>query len=262
MTVNEEWRGAIAGLEFGDGTDYPYDEDGPSGLGLPPVVSSDSDRGDRDGSTAGADRYGRRVLTFPLVILGTSSSDALEKLATLKGAWPRQDSYDEVELELRYPGFPGSTSTLSYFGRPRGLVADTRLLRKGATIRTLCTFEALDPLGYEPEEESNGHTAGAFTVDNDGDETTDRVVLEITGNGGTPRVVNTSDADGDVWLDTLAGAAIRTIDLRAHTVSAGGTPAYADLNPASTWFRLRPGTNNLTLAGAASVDFTLRPAHG
>lgn len=267
MTVSQEWRGSIRSLEFGAGTSYPIGPTGIGGLGLPVPRTFDQARGDRDGMVASRDLYDRRVLSIALTVLGDTASadlpgDAMTNLRTLKTAFAREETLDEVELELRVPGFPGAAETLTFFGRPRGLEADLSKLAQGV-IPVLATFVALDPLGYEPEAVEATGASGAFTVDNDGDEDTDRVVIEVTGNGGTPRITNATDGGGDVTFGTtLAALSTRTIDLRAHTVEDGGSDHYDELSSASTWFVLKPGTNSLTLTGAASVDVTVRAAHG
>lgn len=262
MPPSAQWQATVRGLELGAGTNYEVEPDGIGGLGVPTPAVQDYARGDRDGTVSGRDLYERRVLTLPIHVLGTTAEDVMGNLRTLKTAWKREKSTDEVELELRLPGFPGATETLSYFGRPRGMAVNLEHLKAGY-VPALLTFEALDPLGYEPEDAATyTGLSGTFNVTGDGDEDTDRVLIEVTGNGGTPRLVSTTDGGLDItFAEALAGAATRTLDLRAHTCTDGGTDHYDELSPVSSWFVIKPGANSITLTGAASVDVTIRHAH-
>lgn len=256
MPISSDWQGNLRDLTFGAFSDWQIDAPGISGLGIPTARTRDAERGSNAGDVGGDDVLPKRVLYVPLVGVFADPGAAWNAFETeLKTAWA-ESIVDEV-LDLRLPGMP--TTGRRFYGRARGLEEDLEDL-KSSTIRALCTFEALDPYGYGDEELVSD--SGTFDVVNGGTATTDRVVFAITGNGGTPKIVNADDDGGDVtFAEPLAGGALRIIDLRAHTITdAGGVDAYEDLAPGSLWTALHRGTNTLTLTGAASVDVTFRPA--
>ena len=256
MAISTDWQGNLGNLTFGAGTDWQIDAPGITGLGIPTARTRDAERGAGHGDVGGDDVLPRRILTVPLVGFFATPGDAWTAFETdLKVAWA--ESIVDEALDLRLPGMP--TTGRRFYGRPRGVDEDLADL-KSSTIRGLCTFEALDPFGYGDEEFETG--SGTFDVVNAGTASTDRVVLTITGNGGAPKIVNANDDGGDVtFAETLAGGAVRVVDLRAHTITdAGGTDAYDELAPGTLWTVLHPGTNSLTLTGAASVDVAFRPA--
>jgi hypothetical protein len=253
-----DWQGEIRGQTFGAAQPWEIDEPGIPGLGIPVARTRVAVRVDRHGDVGGDDVLPRRILSVPLVATFASPGAAWQAFETeLKPAWA--ESFVDETLDLYLPGL--AATGRRYFGRARGVDVDLSRL-KSSTVRALCTFEALDPLGYGPEE-SSGPEAGAFVVTNGGTADSDRVTLSIIGNGGSPRLVNASDSSNDVSFDEPLGAAdVRVVDLRSRTVVDGaGDDRYDELSPALLWFVLVPGANSLALTGAASVDVSFRPAY-
>lgn len=253
MAITVDWQAELRGLTVGASTSYPFTS-GIDGLGVPQVRASDTELSRRHGEYGGYDVLERRVVSLPVAIDGTSLADTYQKLQALKAAW--RPSVADLGLDVRLPGQPATV--LRYYGRPRGLTADLARL-KNSWADTLLTFDALDPFGYGAE--ATTVITGSGPVTNAGDADTDRVVLTINGNGGTPRVENTT-ADGYIAFDrALAGGAAYTLDVRARTVLLGTAARYEDVTPGSPWFVLVPGANTLVVTGATSVGVTFRPAY-
>lgn len=130
----------LGALTMGTGTPYAIDVDGIAGLGVPDTKTADTVFDGRDGAFAAPDFLSVRVVTIPIVILGSSPDDAFDGLAALNTAWgPARDGVD-LTLVLTLPGW----GTVNLIGRPRGVVADTKEM-KNSTIRALCRFDGMDP---------------------------------------------------------------------------------------------------------------------
>jgi len=262
MPISADWQGNLRALTFGAGTDWEIEPPGIGGLGIPTARTSDAERGDRHGDVGGSDRLPRRILSIPLVTTRTSPGAAwlaLEQEAKVAFA----ESSADLELDLRLPAVPETDPVVRrFYGRARGLSEDLSLL-KSSTVRVLGTFEALDPLGYGDEISSDVEAPGTFTVDNIGTASSDRVVLHFVGSGGIPVLTNADD-DGlaVIFGEALGAGEERIVDLRAATVvDLAGDDFYGELSPVNQWTELRPGENELTLAGATSVVVTFRPAY-
>jgi hypothetical protein len=255
VPITSDWQGNLRSLTFGAGSDWQIDEPGITGLGIPSARTRDAERGDRAGDAGGDDVLPRRILTVPLVGTFDSAGEAWVSFEEeLKVAWA--EGIVDESLDLRLPGMPATGRR--YFGRARGLDDDLSDLKSGV-IRTLCTFEALDPFGYG-DEVTTGPESGSFAIAYTGTAPSDRVVLTVVGNGGTPQIVNASDeGQGVIFAAPVTGT--RIIDLRTKTVIDGtATNVFDELSPVNLWFELLPGLNDLTLTGAASVDVAYRPA--
>lgn len=258
MTLTADWQVEVGALVLGAGTAYEIDDaaGGIGGLGLAGIRSYDAPRGDRDGEVAVDDVYEARLLTIPVVAVGDGPAAASALVTELRAAWAAQAG--EVTLDLRLPGQP--ETALRFYGRPRGLQEDQRLLRSGV-VRALATFRALDPLRYGAAVTTAALTPGTTPVVNAGDASTERVTITLVGSGGTPSITNAADDSGAIaWAAPLANGVTRTIDLRARTVVSGGTDRYGEVAPSSRWFRLRAGSNPITVAGCTSATLTYRPA--
>ena len=232
-------------------------EESIGGLGLGPTTSTDQARVSRDGAVSGTDRQGPRTIPVPLSIyLEDDPAGAMRAFRSLKRAW--RPSGDEEVLRLHVPGILPEGDEAWFYGRPRGdLDPALRQLHAGQ-VYVRAQFVALDPVMYGPEEVQAG-----TTLTNDGDTWTDRAVIEITGNGGTPSITNPDDGSGAIgWLAPLANAAVRLIDLRTFQVTDGaGVSKAGEVSSGSTWFTLQPGTNTLSVSGVGAVETTLRPGY-
>jgi hypothetical protein len=255
----ERWQARLRGLTLGAGTDY--DLTGPiGGLGALEPRTTDLALIGEGGSVPGLDTLPPRTLHLPLAMHARSPAGAMSLLRDLKAAFV-PNAVDLDDLDLRLPGLTDDDETLTYRGRPRGLVEDLELLRAGE-VAALARFDALDPLGYGAPVEGTT-TASPARIRLAGDWPTRAVILELVGNGAAPVITSTTDAGRLVaWAVPLAAGATRLVDLYARTVTTtAGTDRYGELDGASTWPRLLPGPNVLAFAGIASLAWSARPAY-
>jgi hypothetical protein len=250
-----------------DGADvdatYKILRPGISGLGAPDTASgSDLNVAAEHGSVTGADYTGPRTLRIPMAVHVPEEPElAMDAFRDLQTAWAPAAA--DQRLDVKIPGYGPVDGTVSFFGRPRGSL-DPRLQNLNAGV-VFCqgTFVALDPIGYGPEETESG--SGTVIVTNIGDVASRRATVTLTGNDGTPKVVNVNDGGTFVEFGaTLAGAATWAVDLLAKTVIDGaGSDVYAaaDVLSSSTWPRLVPGSNSLVITGAASASVTYRDGY-
>lgn len=258
MTITADYQIDLGGVTLGPGTAYRVRR--VSGLGVPVPRSRDVTRIDRYGDAGGADLLPSRIIGIDVIISNQTVATAWTALRTLKAAWPASST--DQTLTIRWPG--SAETTMTFYGRSRGVDVVTQGGGQGdhGVIFATCMFHALDPLQYGASV-STGPSSGTFTVTNAGDSTSDRCTITIVGSGGTPTITNTTDSSGAItWASTLAGAASRTIDLRAKTVVDGsGNDKFSEVSPSSTWFRLLSGSNSITTSGLTSATFAARPAY-
>lgn len=254
MTITADYQAELRNLTVGAGTSYQFSA-APAGFGTPTPRSSDQYRGDQAGDVAAADIPARRVLTFALNIDADTPAECWQAVQALKAAW--SPSPVDVELGVRFPGFPSSDGILRYYGRPRGADVDLSLLSR-SHADALATFEALDPFGYGPEE-TVPLAGGATPITNPGDAVTDRYTLELVRSGAASSFSNADD--DEPGLSLVAGSETLSLDGRARTIRTTSADAYGLLSPGSGWPILVAGTNTITLAGATGT-LVYRPAFG
>jgi hypothetical protein len=270
MTL-EKYTGSVRGITFGVGQeDYMWGVDAPVGLGVPVPEISDSSS-PRDGSYGGTDRVAKRIIRVPITIIGNqvyvddelvSPAEHAELLLNdLKRAW--RPSSDVVELDLRFAG-----SERRYFGRCRGLEVDLTNVHQGVVYAD-GTFEALEWLAYDTEviESDEPTVSSPVIVPNPGNAATTRCVLTITGNGGTPVIVNTDDPfNGFIrFRKPLANGDVVRINLNNFNVTdPDGDVAREDMiSPLSTFFVIEADEvgNTVTFTGCGSIGYRVRPAY-
>lgn len=253
MAITADWQGELGGLTFGAGTSYEIGPGGVEGLGTPEPRTADSERGARPGDVGGLDVAARRVLTVPLVVLGTSSASAMSLLEPLKVAWAESPVVD-VALQLRLPGI----GLRRWYGRPRGLDVNLKALRSGV-VEAFGTFDALDPFAYGTAVAVTLNS-GDTLVTNPGTAPTDRATIQLTAAGGTPTLTHVAAGTTTKWAAPLTGT--RKILLRTRDVTTtGGGDRYAELSPVNQWWDLRPGANTITRTGATAGTITFEPAY-
>ena len=250
-----------------DGADvdatYKILQPGITGLGAPDTASgSDLNVAAEHGSVTGADYTGTRTLRVPMVVHVPEEPElAMDAWRDIQTAWA--PAATDQELLVKIPGIGPVDGTVSFFGRPRGSL-EPRLQNLNAGV-VFCqgTFVALDPVGYGPEQTAAG--SGTVIVVNIGDVASRRATITITGNGSAPRIANIDDGGTFVEFGaTLPGATTWAVDLLAKTVvDAAGADVYAaaDVLSSSTWPRLVPGSNSLTITGAASASVAYRDGY-
>lgn len=269
------WQIEIGTLIMGAGTDYQIDADGPEGLGLPDLRTSDLPRPQDHGVFFGADFFSSRTITISVWLLADTAAEATDLMDTLTGVWqPPAGSDTYAPLTVRLPGQDGRV----LYGRPRRLAYDTSRLRAGV-LRAALQYEAADPRLYSatgaittvslptvvggltwptgwPLVWGTG-SAGGATITNDGNFGSRPVVtfhgeliglsLENITAGKTFRMQ--SDY-------TLAAADTLVVDFDARTVLLNGSASrYGDVDSTSQWWELVPGPNEIRLGAHSGAGF-------
>jgi len=246
------WGVALRSWATGVGGWLVDDDNAPAGFGGAAARASDQPRGTWPGDVTGVDVPGATTGTVGVIGGSNDPADAPALAETLRAAWHASSTTDEAITITR------GSSVRSYYGRPNGCTVDEQVLALGA-VRALCSFRVLDPYGYGAAVTVTG-VGSSLTVS--GTATTDRVVWTITGNGGVPSIANTTTAETLLFGSAVAGAATRVVNVRNRTVVDGvGASAMGGLAVATSWPRLAPGVNTLTITGCASVDVTYLPAY-
>lgn len=258
MAIDTDWQARLVERDFmiGRDTDYPG-IGGIQGLGILEPRRTDQPRGHRDGDARGRDRYPARNLAIPVTVLGDTDDTIWANYRALAVAWRRSDV--DLQLELRIPG--AAEEVLSYFGRPGSLDGQPRGLK--SVIRTAAEFRC-DTYAYGAEvstatDNSSPLTIAAATAGDPG-ANTDRAVLTIVGNGGTPVVTNTTT--GGVLAFAVPVTGTYVVDLHTQrTVKATVTKDH-EVAASATWFDLAGGVDNvIDFAGCASIQLDYRPAY-
>lgn len=256
--ITQDWQARIVDRDFviGRGTNYPG-IGAIEGIGILPPTSDPSPRWG-DGDTFGRDRLGNRVITLPVRTIGDTDAGRWSNYRALAVAWRR--AMTELELQLRIPG--SAETIVSYFGRPGSLPGAPHGLK--LTVDTVAEFHAL-PYAYGAARTLTAILAASpLTIPTAGDpETnTDRAVITITGNGGTPTITNTTTGGAVAFNRALAGGATYILDLHTQTAVKAGVSSPDHMTPTSDWFTLTGNINNLlAFTGAASISVTWRPAY-
>lgn len=277
------WQLEIGGLVLGAGTDYEIDENGPGGLGLPDLRTSDTPRPQDHGLFFGEDFFAGRKLAFDLWVLGNTPAGTTALMDALVAVWqPPAGQAGISALTIRLPG----QDDRILFGRPRRLAYDTATLRGGA-VRASLQYEAADPRIYSAAEitttvdlpEVSGGlvwptgwplvwgagSSGAATITNDGNFPS-RPLVTFHGQLIGPSLVNVTAGRTFAMQDAyiLDSGDTLVVDFDARSVLLNGTASrYGDVDSASQWWDLAPGPNDLQLAAHAGdgwADVTYRSA--
>ena len=243
-----------------DGSDidatYQVMEPGITGLGAPPPKGNDMSVASEHGAVTGPDLVGSRVLRVPIAVqVPDDPQAAMAAWRLLQTAW--SPSSEDQTLTVTIPGIGPSDDALRFFGRARGATDPNLQLLHGGIVRCLATFEALDPIGYGPEETVND--SGSFGVTNSGDVSSRRATVTITSAAATAKLTNFDD--GEAFIEFASAPSTVVIDLfRKTVVNGSGTDIYATSGvlTTSTWPRNVPGLNNWVLTGGGSVSFVHR----
>ena len=277
------WQLEVNGLVLGAGTSYQITAEGPEGLGLPDLRTSDLPRPQDHGVYFGADFFSSRSLIIEVWLLADSASDATVLMDALTAAWQPPAGADTFSpLTIRLPGQDDRV----LYGRPRRLGYDTSRLRGGAVKATL-QYDAADPRLYSATGNlvtvnlptiSGGlewptgwplvwgaGSAGGVTIRNDGNFGS-RPVATFRGDLLGPTLENVTA--GKVFRmhdDFLLGAGDSlVVDFDARTVLLNGTASrYGDVDSTSQWWELVPGPNEIRLGaheGAGWADINYRSA--
>lgn len=259
--ITGDWQARLVERDFliGRGTVYPG-LGGITGTGVLKPRYDDQARGMGNGDAFGVDTLPARILHMPIEVLGDSDSEVWAAYRALAVAW-RHSRLTELALDVRIPG--SAETVLRFFGRPLELPGDPHGLK--GHLATFAEFRA-DPYAYGALVESAVDSASPLTLDDStmGDDgcDTDRCVITINGNGGTPVITNTTTGGSITFTAVLAGAQSYEIDLHAQTVTKAGIDRITDVDAGSLWFMLAGGVDNvLTFTGCASIQADYRPAY-
>jgi len=254
VTITADYQAEIRGVTIGAGTDYPTITKPWDGVAdLAGVRATETKLPVRDGVRSGQELYSSKLLTFQLLVAGSSPADAQTLLSTLKTAWLRSST--DVPLDLRLPGM--TETTLRYYGRPRDLQADLRFLEQGS-IEVIAHFLATDPYTYGAEVTTNVTTSA--TVGNAGD-VEGWPTLVINGAATSPFSV-TVDGHTISFATTIGVGHSVTVDTKARTaVTDASVDVYGYLAVSPDWAPVPSGGCTVSQSGAASVDVKLRPAY-
>lgn len=131
--ITADWQIELRAALMGAGTSFLFPRPGGiKGLGVPPVKTNDVELDLADGSYAGRDFHGPRLITVSFFTKETSASLALDRLESLNGIWA--PSTTDLELHFRLPGWRFKVS-----GRPRGLDDDIDAALFGH-VKAMATF--------------------------------------------------------------------------------------------------------------------------
>jgi len=255
-----DWQFDLNGdVTIGDSTNYTVlNTPGPKGLlGTAKKVQTLKQRGYGMGQVGNLATYTTRLITIPVMVLGSSPSDVRSTAQTLLDAWVLSTSDKYLDVQL-----PGSTVTENrFYGQPTE-VAEIDVSHYGTDVLSfLLTFEALDPLAYNGTAEADDANTGTFTVTNQGNIASDRCTATINLAGGTtPVLTHNGESRAVTWTANVA-AGTRVIDFREQTVVDGsGLNKLSEVTLSASWPRLLSGGNSFTIAGATDVDFSFRSA--
>lgn len=244
LTTNGQWE--VGGLMLGTGTKYPIA--GVIGLGVPESKVAEIDLPTGDGNYAGPEWLAPRDIGLAIGIDSDPDSAAYDNLiAALSAVWA--PAADPVVVRWRRFGRNRRVTA-----RPRGLVLEWDDNFHFGAAQVAARLLAPDPIVYGDDLITATGT-GAVSASNTGN----RAVwpsITITGPGPSVTLKNNSDGGRQLVLDGLSGDT--TVDFQTKTITTGATNAIGALVAGSAWWRVQPGSNSLSLTGAASFTVTFR----
>lgn len=252
MTVTEPGAVEVRGVEIGENGWSWVLTPGFTGLGVGAPRGDSSDRVG-DGAVGGVDWLGEVEMQGVVLVSGDTAAQASQRSALVRAAW-RRVLVGEVPLDLALPGWP--EESLRRFGRPLGAEPEPADALD-VLQRLTCRFLAKDPLWYGAERDSEPQAGDVTVLEADAGVTpSDRLSIEVVGNGGTPSIENS--AGGSLtFTSSLATSSVWTVDVRTGEVTGGGAAASG-----SPWLRIEPdGDNVFTHSGCASIRLLWRPAY-
>lgn len=195
MTLTAEYQIGIGDLVFGPGTDYIVT--GWSGLGIPTLRTSDSEKPQDYGTFLGPDLLEARTVRLDLTIRGNSPSDVVSKIDALLAEWyvdSRTDTDVVKPLLVRMPG----QSVRQLRGRPRRVSFDPNRVI-GTRADGVLEYHGADPRWYSDTEHSQALALGVATTGRGYDKSFDYGF----GGSGSSGVVSVSNAGTIGTLPTV-----------------------------------------------------------
>ena len=218
------------------------------------------------GVTVARGAYGGRPLVLRGIAKGLGTSTALG-----------DDFYLAARTLLDYADLVAAPGLLTVVEPDVSLQAYVRLADRvrGRRVGALQWYEfevpllAIDPYRYASTATSDTGLLLSGSATTVTDSTTNagtaasRPTITIDGPATNPKVLNTTDGAKYVQANLVLGAGdTLIIDLAAKTATVASVSVLDDMDPASQWWVLRPGSNSLTYsrtAGAsnstAQIDF-------
>ncbi len=260
MTITQDYQADLDGLTIGKGTDYRVQFNGFAGIGVPTMRISDVGFGvNQPGVNAGRDVLAERPVILPLMVQKTSTTTTRQAWETLKASFDPVTS-GESTLQLRLPGT--AETVMSLFGRPRGISND-ELGPGGLWVSGTGLFTGTDPYWYGAAATISADSSSPIPVANAGTANSRRCTLTVIGSGsGIPVITNSADPDAGTIAFTQATSLTVVLDLFTQRATVSGVARDDLISPASRWFPIIPGTNNLTWAtGITSIASSTRGAY-
>lgn len=271
---------------FNDPTDLDYigrldAEDGVSGLDSPEVRESADVLVEADGGVHGSFYYGRRPIILkgwidpdPTVETANRRMNRIKRAANAMRAdaelrWTEDGQVEQRLLLRRQQPVRITDRRPKTFLIP--LVSARSAIESAAEQQAIVETGATGYLGFSSPLASPLQSViasgGQQFVINAGDESA-YPVLTIKGPISNPRVLNNTTGEELRLLYELGADETLTIDARRRTVILNGNPdasRYAAVEfPASTWWALRPGNNDIrlnALAASAGAQCTVAWRH-
>lgn len=255
MLLLADWEISLPDQELLLSAEYglALDLEGLEGWLGAPSFTVDDERRVGPGVVSGSAWPGPKLLLANIQATAGSGADVGALVDGVAAAW-QPPVVGILPVEYRLPGAP--ETVMRAYGQPRAFETDSHAWEAGL-IRLRLEYLATDPLAYGVERDSE-HQEGTVTVlsADAGRKPSDRLSIEIIGDGGTPTVENS--AGGSItFTGALAAAEVWTVDVRTGEVAGGGAVASG-----SPWLRIEPGEDNeYTHSGCESIRLVWRPAY-
>ena len=279
MTVTTNTQVSFNGLDlFGDA----YEVQAVEGIaGMPQVRTSDIIIAGRDGQRGGTDRLDTRVVTLTVAIYAFTDEDFYAAVNALRDAFVPSTTTDKV-LTFRFGGV-ADDGVRRLNCRCRGLSIPMERSYWMDVATATIQLVATDPLIYDDtlqDETTTLPTAGgglefdatfdlifgdvaeggAIYANNEGNWPAD-LLIRIDGPATNPRVENVTTGETLEMDFTLEAGDYLVFDTAERTVLLNGTASrYSYLTNDSSWFRLQPGSNEISFRATTSSAATLTVA--
>lgn len=275
MTITADKQVEFDGLALAD----RYEIRSIDGLaGMPPVRTSDLVIAGRHGVSGGLDHLDGRTVTVEIDVYAWSSTEFADAVAALREAFQPRESGDGV-LAFQIPGLAdGAPARLNC--RPRRMALPLQPAYWADVATATVELFAADPVIYSDAEyeqtttlPSGGgglefdlgfnavfgsvSTGGSIFAANDGTWPAD-LVIRVDGPAIDPRIENLTTGQTIALSYSLGVGEYLLIDTQQRTVMLNGTASrYSALTDSSTWWRLAPGTNEVTFRATTSTAATM-----
>lgn len=266
-----DFSATFNGLSFGAGTTIQIVD--VSGFDdLPGLRTTDQPRPRDTGEFGGNDLSGGRDVTMTLLILDSGVGDFYTTVEAFKAATVPQGTNLTLPLVVQFPG--GRQRQLNCRPRQRSLPTDVDYVTRYG--KAAVQFHAVDPRWYDVNQSSGsmtppsattglvfnaafdlsfggGTTGGQLTCVNNGNFET-RPVITVTGPCTNVTLTNNTTGLTVGANITLAAGDSLVFDFGARTIVLNGTTSrYNAIAPASVWWNLAPGSNDIRFLSSSTT---------